>query len=374
MSLLDRYVLKKFIVPFFYCFFGFIAIWLVFDLSDNGPDFIAGKAPLPLIFEFYLSQIPEIVVISLPVGTLLALLYSLTQMSRSNEIISMLGSGRSVSRILMPLFAFGLLLVGITAYFNYEGAPHAAATKKALLKEINSGKKRESAIVGHLYRNRQDDRTWYSRKIRMESNAIDDVQIIQQDPEGVPLKQWYARDAVYDDARQAWNFVDLKYVEMDAAGDVTKTQFHKEFQITGWSETPERIASSRMVAEYLSVPELKDYLSYNSDFPPARLAPFETNLQYRYALPWVCILVVFLAAPMGIVYSRRGILGGVAIAITLFFLLVFCSSLAIALGKGDRISPVAAAWGPLVVFLGIGFILLWYRSTNRDIPIPKLFG
>jgi LPS export ABC transporter permease LptG len=374
VSLLDRYVLKKFLVPFVYCFFGFIAIWLVFDLSDNGPDFIAGKVGLNTILEFYASQIPEIVVISLPVGTLLALLYSLTQMSRSNEIISMLGAGRSVVRILLPLFGFGLLLVGVTAFFNYEGAPHAAATKKMMLKEINSGKKRERSIPAHLFVNRQEDRIWYMRKLRVESNALDDVQIIQQNKKGIPRKQWYARDAVYDEARKAWNFEDLKYIELAPNGDVAKTEFHKEFQITGWSETPERIASSRMVPEYLSVPELRDYLDYNSDFPSDQLAPFATHLQYRFALPWVCILVVFLAAPMGIVYSRRGVLGGVAIAIALFFLLVITSSLAIALGKGGRITPVEAAWAPLAIFLLIGFNLLWFRSTARDIPIPKIFG
>ncbi len=374
MSLLDRYVLKKFLVPFVYCFFGFIAIWLVFDLSDNGPDFIAGKVGFNTILEFYASQIPEIVVISLPVGTLLALLYSLTQMSRSNEIISMLGSGRSVVRILLPLFGFGLFLVAVTAVFNYEGAPHAAATKKAMLKEINSGKKREPSISAHLFVNRQEDRVWYMRKLRLESNAIDDVQIIQQNKKGIPRKQWYARDAIYDDARKVWNFIDLKVVTLTPDGDVATTEFHKEFQIKGWTETPERIASSRMVPEYLSVPELRDYLDYNSDFPSDQLAPFATHLQYRFALPWVCILVVFLAAPMGIVYSRRGILGGVAIAIALFFLLVITSSLAIALGKGDRITPIEAAWAPLGIFLLIGLILLWFRSTARDIPIPKIFG
>lgn len=375
MTILDRYVLKKFIVPFLYCFLGFIAIWLVFDLSDNGPDFINGKAPLSFILEFYMSQIPEIVVISLPVGMLLALLYSLTQMSRSNEIISMLGSGRSVVRVLMPLFGVGLLLVGVTAWFNYEGAPHAAKIKKAMLKEINSGKKREPTISGHLFRNREDMRTWYMRKLRPEENAIDDVQIIQQNKKGDIIKMWYARDAVYDTAKQVWTLTDVKIVRMNKDGEILgKPMLHEEYQISGWSETPWRIGSSDMNPDYLSVPELEEYLQKNSDFPEKRLAPFATHLQYRWALPWVCLLVVFLAAPMGIVYSRRGILGGVAVAIVLFFLLVFVSSLCIALGKGDKMSPIAAAWAPLIVFMGIGIVLLWFRSSSREIPIPKLFG
>ena len=90
-----------------------------------------------------------------------------------------------------------------------------------------------------------------------------------------------------------------------------------------------------MNPDYLSVPELEDYLEFNKDFPEVRLAPYRTQLHYRWALPWVCLLVVFIAAPLGIVYSRRGILGGVATAIGLFFSLVFFSSLFVALGQGQ---------------------------------------
>ncbi|HEY8900347.1 MAG TPA: LptF/LptG family permease [Chthoniobacterales bacterium] len=374
MTILDRYVLKKFLVPFFYCFFGFIAIWLVFDLSDNGPDFIAGHASLKFILEFYIAQFPQIVVISLPIGMLLALLYSLTQMSRANEIISMLGSGRSVVRVLMPLFAVGLALVGIMTYFNFEGAPHAEKTKKAMLKEINSGKKREVTVTGQLFRNREDHRTWYMRKLRPAEQAINDLQIIQQDENGTIQRQWYARSATYDTARKVWTLEDVKILDMNPAGDIVKTQLHKEFKIENWSETPWRIGSSTMNADYLSVPELRDYLRHNSDFPAARLAPFRTQLENRWALPWSAFIVVLLAAPMGIVYSRRGILGGVAMAIALFFGLVFANNLFIALGKGGRIPSDIAAWAPFGVFFVIGLILLWMRSTNRDIAIPKLFG
>ena len=127
-----------------------------------------------------------------------------------------------------------------------------------------------------------------------------------------------------------------------------------------------------MNPNYLSVSELEDYLDYNKDFPQLRLAPYRTQLHYRWALPWVCLLVIFIAAPMGIVYSRRGILGGVAAAIAIFFSLVFVSSLSVALGKGNRIPPAVAAWGPMVAYLGIGIWLLWFRSTNRDLPKIKL--
>ncbi|HEY5742973.1 MAG TPA: LptF/LptG family permease [Terrimicrobiaceae bacterium] len=372
MRILDRYVLQKFILPFAYCVAGFIAIWFIFDLSDNLPDFLQGKIGLEVLIGYYRSQIPEIVVVSLPIGALLALLYSLTAMSRSNEIISMLGAGVSVTRILLPLMIMGLVLVAITGFFNYESAPHAAMIKKRMLRDIKRGKTTEVGLTGHLYRNREDLRTWFMRKIFAESQKLIDVQIVQQDAEGNITKQWYARDAFFNPITKSWSLQRARYVEIGSDGMISKSELHDEMEIEGWRETPWRIASSVMNPDYLSVPELQDYLVFNRDFPEVRLAPYRTQLHYRWALPWVCLLVVFIAAPLGIVYSRRGILGGVATAIGLFFSLVFFSSLFVALGKGNRVSPGVATWGPMVVYFLIGLGLLWFRSTNRDLPKLKL--
>jgi len=372
MKILDRYVLEKFLLPFIYCFFGFIAIWFIFDLSDNLPDFLEGKVGFGVLVSYYRSQIPEIIVVTLPIGALLALLYSLTAMSRSNEIISMLGAGLSVTRVLVPLFVVGLILVAATAYFNYESAPHAALIKKQMLREIKRGQKLETGLSGHLYRNREDLRTWFIRKITADQQKLSDLQIVQQDENANITKQWYARDASYDQFSKSWILSRAKYVEMDGRGEIVKSEMHDEMIIPNWRETPWRISSSVMNPNYLSVPELEDYLQFNQDFPQLRLAPYRTQLHYRWALPWVCILVVFIAAPLGIVYSRRGILGGVAAAIGIFFSLVFVSSLFVALGKGNRIPPVVAAWGPMIAYFGIGIWLLWYRSTNRDLPKFKL--
>jgi lipopolysaccharide export system permease protein len=372
MRILDRYVLQKFLLPFIYCFFGFIAIWFIFDLSDNLQDFLQGKVGFGILLAYYQSQIPEIVVISLPIGALLALLYSLTAMSRTNEIISMLGAGLSVTRILTPLFGVGLVLVAITTYFNYESAPHAAMIKKQMLREIKRGKAIQTGIAGHLFRNREDSRTWFIRRVAVDDERLFDVQILQEDADNNIVQIWYAREALFEPISKNWSLSRGKYVEMDETGKVTKSEFFDNMVVPGWSETPWRIASSVMKPDFLSVDELNDYLNFNSDFPANRLAPYKTHQHYRWALPWVCFLVVFIAAPLGIVYSRRGILGGVATAIGLFFSLVFFSSLFIALGKGSRVPPVVAAWGPLAVYFLIGFWLLWYRSTNRDLPKFKL--
>jgi lipopolysaccharide export LptBFGC system permease protein LptF len=49
----------------------------------------------------------------------------------------------------------------------------------------------------------------------------------------------------------------------------------------------------------------------------------------------------------------------------------FIEKLFLALGKGDRIPAVAAAWSSDVIFLVIGCYLLYLRANNRDFPTPS---
>lgn len=371
MDILDLYVLKKFLIPFFYSIVGFVAIWFVWDLSSNAPDFIQGHISFGMLLRFYLTQIPEVMVLSIPVAILLALLYSFTQMSRHNEIISMLCSGRSLYRIFLPFVFVGLLLVGLVTYFNYQQAPQAKAIKDQLKDEIKTGMKRTKLLNNHLFRNRVDNRTWYLQSLDVAHQRAHQLQIIQQDGNGNIVEKWYVVDASYDPATHTWHFSNVNHVVVDPAGNIVSFDFSEQRDVSDWSESPWRIGSSAMDPNVLGVPELKEYLAHNSDFPKVRLAPFITHLYYRWSLPWTCLIVIFIAVPLGVIYSRRSILGGITLAVGLFAALLFSDNLFLALGKGSRCFPWIAAWGPNFIFLGIGCYLLWIKATGRELPKIK---
>jgi lipopolysaccharide export LptBFGC system permease protein LptF len=128
------------------------------------------------------------------------------------------------------------------------------------------------------------------------------------------------------------------------------------------------LSSANFRPEFLGISELHQYLRSNSDFPETLLAPFRTQLQYRWALPWTCFVVTIMAAPLGIGYSRRGILASVAAAVGLVFTMNFLIHLFLALGEGDRVSPIVAGWTPNLIFFIIGLYLLRLRATNREAP------
>src|SRR5947199_7465490 len=185
-------------------------------------------------------------------------------------------------------------------------------------------------------------------------NTCNNVQLLQQDANDNIATNYVAAHAIYRPETKTWELENSKLVHYDHSGNIVDEQIYPSLTIQHWSETPFRLGSANVRAEFLSLPELQEYLRFNADFPATLLAPFRTHFQYRLALPWTCLVVVCIAAPLGIGYSRRGVLSSVAAAVMLVFSMNFLTHLFLALGECDRISAWTAAWTPNLLFAAIG--------------------
>jgi lipopolysaccharide export system permease protein len=372
MRLLDRYVIRNFAQVYFYCIAGFVSIWLIFDVSDNISSFIDNHIPLSLVARYYATQLPQVFIILLPVSLLLSLLFALGRMSRANEIVSMLTAGVSLPRVLMPLIGIGLVTVAASMALNYSLAPHSELARKAFLSEAQSRPGRY--VQGKIFRNRTDSRTWFIQNFLPRGNVFNNVQVLQQDANDNIVTNYIASRASFRPETKTWDLNNVRVVHYDHAGNILEEQFYPSLKVEHWSETPFRLGSANERAEFLSLPELREYLSFNADFPHTLLAPFRTHFQYRLALPWTCFVVVCIAAPLGIGYSRRGVLSSVAAAVILVFSMNFLVHLFLALGEGDRVPAWIAAWAPNLLFTAIGLYLLYLRASNREAPGFHLFA
>src|SRR6476469_10030872 len=361
MNLFDRYITRNFLQAYLYCIIGFISIWFIFDISDSISTFLDQHVGFGRVLEYYGTQIPQILVILLPVSLLLALLFVLGRMSRANEIVSMLTAGIGLIRVLTPLFLLAVFTTAVCFALNYALAPHAEMARKLFFAD-----KSTTGAEGQIFRNRRDSRTWFIQRLRPKSNVFDNVEVLQQDSSDHVTMAFLAERAEFDPHDHTWTMSQAKIVNYDAAGNITSESMEPNVIIRHWSETPYRLRSANMRAELMSLPELRDYLIFNSDFPHTLLAPFRTHYHYRIALPWTCLVVALIAAPLGVGFSRRGVLASVASAILLVFALNFSTHFFLALGEGDRIPACIAGWAPAIVFGTIGLYLLQLRTSNRD--------
>ena len=370
-TILDRHLIREFTLPFLFCLVAFYSIWLIFDLNDNLSDFREHRPSLRDILTFYGIQIPHIFTNIVQAAVLIATVYALSKMSQANEFIAILSSGRSLMRILSPLFFIGAYISFIFLVFNYQWAPTGEGKKETLLDQF-SGDQKTASAKRHLYINSKAGRTWYIGEIPLDPGK-EELRVLQiqfHDPEFKLLHTIQSDSATWDPKTRIWRFNEVRLLDhTEEPPKVVSLASHEEL---GWPETPWQLVNERTDPEYLGVPKLLSYKKTNERYSIATPGVFLTNLHYRWAAPWSCLTILFLAAPLGIAYSRRGIFGGVAIAVFLFGAILFLTELSLALGKSGYLHPALASWLTNSVFLVLGGLFLYLRARNRTVRMPRL--
>ncbi len=379
LGLMDRYIIRSFVGPFAFTLFAFMAIWVIGDQTENG----AHLAVLPAgeILRFYVVQVPYIILFVMPVAVLMSGLSSLSKMSKSNELISMIGVGRSVPRILLPLFVISAYIALIGLAFKYEWAPTSTGYREAVVQKARRifaaaalGAEVKTDIWsnrgGWMHVNGVDRRTWFVGRVPLKlSDEMADVVVMELDENEQPIQMRVAKRAkwLWSTDPPRWVFSDVRIYTYDSDHIPTVVRKDKE-EMTKWSETPWKVLSSSQDPEFLGIPGLTMYLNANSKEDDRKLAAFRTNWWYVLAEPAACIVLMLVSAPLGIVYSRRGGMGGVTSAIAVFALMFVMRGTFLAMGHSSRMPPFFAAWTTNIVIGTVGFAMLWIKAQNREVP------
>ena len=371
-SLLERYTLQSFLQPMVFCFAAFCSLWMLMDLLDNMKDFQEAGTPFGAIAGFYAKLLPYIYVSVAPAVLLLSSLYGLNRMSRANEIVSMLTAGRSLGQILRPIFIVTAYASLVAMAANYHWAPRGEGRREAVLRALTDKRQGSTATSSVMYRNEGTKRTWYVGSVPFDLNQekILRVEVRQMDAKGHLVHGWYAGHGRWWRTGM-WSFYDgieVVYEKGVAKQIIPFDHATGRMDVKDWSETPWSIVSASLLPDNLSVSDLASYLSANTLMPSEKRAPFVTHLFQRFALPWQCLVVVFMAAPLGVAFSRRGALGGIAGSVFIFFGLLFMNNLFLNMGKGQRMSPVVAVWMPHVILGMLGSLFFSLKSQNKELP------
>lgn len=379
--LLERYTLESFLKPLVFCFAAFSSLWIIMDILDHMRDFqIAGVSVAGQI-GFYLRLVPFIFVTVMPASLLLSVLYSLTKMSRANEIISMLGAGMSVNQVLRPIFVAAAGVSCLSLIANYYWAPRAEGNREAIVRALGRGQQDSIMASSMMFRNESGNRVWYVStfpfSLKGGRDRMRGIQIRQFNDEGQLVRGIVADSAMWW-PNGLWRFFDGREIRYENGIVVAQPAFEenrwgqKVLDVPDFSETPWSMVSSAITADYLGVPELVSYLKAHEADPPSKRAPFVTHFFHRFALPWQGFSLVLVAAPLGIAFSRRGSVGGIAASIFIFFTTLFVNDLFLNLGKGDHLPGWLTVWMPHVIYGSLGLLLLYYRSQNKDLPKLRL--
>ena len=129
-KILDRYIMKKFLVTFVIALLVAILLIIIFDVSEKIENFVQHEVPLKsIIFDYYVNFIPYFVNMFSPLFVFITVIFFTSRMAANSEIIAMLSGGVSYHRLMVPYMASALIIALLSLFLNLYVIPRSNASR-----------------------------------------------------------------------------------------------------------------------------------------------------------------------------------------------------------------------------------------------------
>jgi lipopolysaccharide export system permease protein len=349
MKIIDRYLIKQFLLTIIFGLLAFTLIFVVIDMMENLDDFIDQNVQLIIILNYYLVFIPEIIKLITPVAVLFAALFTAGKAANLSEITAIKASGVSLFRFMLPFLITTLFVALLSIYFAGYVVPHANTVKVNLeRKYLNRGfvfmgsniffKDSPTKIVNIAY---FDNTQNQAHRVSIQEFDIANPTVM--------ISRVDANTMTYDSTARNW------VVEYGAkrffSSSKESASYFNQLTISDLNFHPEDLASKQQKPEEMNLDELKRLI--NSQIREGT-DPKSTLIEYysRFSFSMASIVVVLFGIPLAATKRRRGGLAvqiGINILVT-FVYLVFMK-ISQAFGKNGALDPMLTAWFANLVFL-----------------------
>jgi len=368
VKIIDKYMLKQYLIPFIYCSVAFSLLYIVLDLFDRFSDFLDVKAPVMEILTYYglflfkVNGHNPFIVVVLPIALLLATLYTMTMFARNNELTAMCASGVSLRRLMLPLMGVGLCASLFGAVIQETVGPVATRWIADYNKQVLKRSPDSSFIVReYVYHTGPSRRQWYVKAFDQRTpTRLAGVKVSQQRADGTIEMEVTAERAEWLDG--TWWFYGVQKKEFDLKGDPTglpSARVERPMEMTDYPERPDDFVNEMKDSDYLSTLEMVRIIQNRPNVSSKWIASHLTDIHGRIAMPWSCLVLLLLGLPATAGGSRRPAMRSVVFGLTALFGFYFLVQVGLILGKQEVIAPWLAGWLPNLVFLVVGGILTW---------------
>ncbi len=345
MKLIDRHILKHFLVPFAFILISLLGLFLVYDISSKIARFLEHKVSLLTILKFYSLYIPQLIAFGLPMVILMAIVLGIGKLSSNNEITAMRASGVSVLRIALPLFGMGLLLAGLGFVVFEKIVTRTYGETERFEQTLKGEKLIEDVIPEGDFLTDESGSLLHFGVYRPRYARFEGVSWKKQiSTPGEELVIRADRAVWMEDAW--WAFGHIKIVHPDG----THSPSYRKMKMYWWNFRPEEVTAEKF-AEEMTLAELRKNIR-KFRVSPENVRELEIQLHRRMALPLLNLLVVGVALPFALRGGRHG--GSVSIGVGICMLLCLAYyGLSVLLTLVRSLPPWISIWSPNVLF-GLG--------------------
>jgi lipopolysaccharide export system permease protein len=367
MKILARYLFYNLLKPLVYLTIAFTLLFIIGDLMDNASEFFeAGTSLAEIAYYYGTLRLPSMVIMIVPLCLLLAVLYSLSSLTRHSEITAMRASGISIYRIVRPYMLMGLFCSIITAVVNeYTGPKFAYRADQFVEDQKHADEDVYSEQIA--FKNPSANHIWYIKQFDTRTYTMMDLKLVQQREDGTDRIVYNAAKARWMDGR--WWFEDGTIQEYDERGNLLQKQDEQgklsskpepfsSREMRDLPEIPEDFMGEIKDPAYQSSMELWKYIQTHKFLSPETLTKYEVDFHHRLSMPMVCIIITMIGIPVGAHTGRKGAFAGIMLAFGMFFGFYFLQFTMEYLAKQMYIAPWLGPWTSIIFFCIVGSIMI----------------
>lgn len=361
LKLLDSYIANEFWQPLLFGIGIVTGVWFGADQLKSIFNLVMRSGvPWSMAFTIIGLHLPEIIVVTIPIGVLLGTLLVFNRLSGDSEIIALRTSGISFYRIMVAPLLFGLATSFVSFGINEVVVPNANRTSKKL--EFLALYKSElpGGQANFTYMDRAKDHSlnrvfyigYYNDKQLRDVIILDFtrdklVQIIC-----AATGMWIRGEWILNKGRT--------YV-LSGDSDITRIMRFDKLVIPGIKNAQKALDNSTVSPKEMNMLELGRHVDILKE-SNAVTNDLLVRLYQKVSQPLACLIVALAGAPLGLLARRsRSNVGLIYSAVVVFLYYVLQSSSG-ALGEAGRIPPMLAAWMPNLCIGALGLVILYFRG------------
>jgi lipopolysaccharide export system permease protein len=356
VQIIDRYILKMFIGFLFAGLIVFVTIFLAVDAMSISMQF--PNATGESLYQYYIAYLPEIVYLMMPVACLVGVIFTLSTLNKSSELLALFASGIGLLRICLPIIISVIVISILTFVVADEALPRFVQIKNFTYYHKIKMKPSQYSTV-------KTDRIWYR-----SSNSIFNIKTINRSKrtaEGLTLYQfsddWDLVQMItakkIDLLGQQWKLFNGSVTLFTKGSSFPMTQeFNSKVIVI--DEELQDIQSTFNSVDVLSLRDLKKYIQKNKEAGLDTIS-LEVGYQDKFAFALTALVMTLIGVPFSVSHRRGGgamVNTGFSILLVVIFWTIRNSALS--LGHHGQMHPILAAWGANLL-MGFVSIVLMFR-------------
>ena len=354
LSILDRYILRKYLGTFLLLLLMFIPIGIVINLAEKIDKILANEVPFAEVAMYYLNFTIYFANLLFPLFLFLSVIWFTSKLANKTEVIAFLSSGVSFYRFLRPyMIGATIVCIGALVLGMYLAPMASKGFNEFTYLYLKRGKKdREQTNVyrqinktDYIYVSYFNVKNMTGRNFTLE-HIVDNKMVYKLEAARISYN--------VEDSTYTLNNYTKRIIGEWEDQIITKKKFDTIFAFDLEDLTP-----VEYIAETLNYNELNRFISKEKARGSNYINRYEIVRNKRWSLPISAYILTIIAVAVSSIKRRGGMGVNLAFGIGLGMIFIFFDKIFGTLAEQSDFSPLVATWFPNVVFAALAAYLLY---------------